>query len=70
MQWEKFKSDYLQYKRVRRETTTKLFDSHLEHKKECVCKKWERTISVHHLVREALVVFKLKVRVGDKAKNA
>ncbi len=56
--------------KTRRETTDKLFKSHLERKKECVCKKWERTISVQLHVKEALVVFIFKIRVGDKAKNA
>jgi len=32
-------------------------------------KKWKRAINVHLLVKEALVAFKFKVRMGDIARN-
>jgi hypothetical protein len=49
--------------------TSKLLDNHLEHNKKRMGKKWKSAINVHLLVKETLVVFRFKVRMGDITRN-
>ncbi len=54
--------------KARSAITKQFLSSHSKHKEEHECKMWKRAVSVHPLIREALVVFRFRARVRNRGK--